>query len=1170
MSSDTRMSHVSKEQLHEIGGLATELRSLDPMVQIISPLNEAQKLVTEIERIKKDLPDAGFFKKRGLKKSLAQKEGKYRELTENLTESLLTGYRKIYFDLANNIKEIAKFIPQETDNIRALQIPSFDPQQILNFSTNVLKTHSQISEILRGKNIAILVHNREILDLYTKFVDFDEEKIQVTRRTTKNAVHVMGVSDLLELYNHLETESAYLKQRRKGTEGKIQVAIIQMSSELQQHLDTVTSISLASELGDKINLLKDQVQEIKSNAEDSSSVESLILWEKGLNELNSEFLNSLRTYEISLKAETEERIGRILQISGKLGLESSLASAPEINVSTTDLSEIIRDIEKLRTWQQNQVLATRDLISTAALMNAGKTIKAMKIPIPEEFTKELRIIDKDAKNAQNMSTWMALVQRYFDLLAMLADACQQYFYRLLENPYIQEAINVSEGPQIPIIRDLKDFAPSELVAKAREIKDWETRLVAFFSKPAQQSLRQNLLNLLDSRESLQKLLSEPTTQQIETQRKQKSVEDKEIRELVREIDILTRLKSTIRTEILSAIDAEINPIYSQLTILETIPPKLKAHVPVLALDDLKAFRDGIAIAAEEGLPQLLDEYEKIPVWKYKIATRVRENLKAIPFPLIPIETRFDLREKRNEIIGNIDQLSEDGNMEAMIQEYIGFLRTIEEYKNEILVELKKQIENLEEVDKRLYRLLKSRRTSPTFSTEREFDVLDYSEALTEYWQLNAYIERRVAALTEQMEREIHSHIQDYSKLPPQYAEFFEEPISLMRERMEEIKTHKDIVQLVNIYESYSLESLQLAKNSLAKLHQNLHNWLRVSLPRINEIVPVDAAVFAAETKIADFEVEDVSHERLANKLRQLIFLYDTEIVAILLAQAVVESKKILKNVNDLKDMGISIISHVGGYIERFSQVLVKNQEDVNIKEITEVFTEIDSLQTDSAACREIRSMGDQIIQSINAAINYLAQYHNRNLSQDNRLDFSAIGVFQKLSSVTHVGHLTEALIRLNQVSRQVSDTIKVVEADRSIALQAELGQLKYYSSIQEVFSRFSEEASDSIYPLSELIKAREELTHSQSLKRILELLPFIDQKRVEWVKVSNQLNRWHRAIRMFRPRYTPTENPEENLRQYKDIKKKIKETYPQNNVIQAYLSLVMRLFIENKTSVNLD
>lgn len=1154
---------ISKGVLHEIGDLATELRSLDPMVQVIAPLNEAQKLVTEIERLEKDFLSAGFLKKRGIRKNLTQKREKYRELTENLLNTLLSGYRKIYFDLANNIKEIAKFIPQETETIRSLQIPSFDPTQIVKFSSNVLKAYNQISEVLRGKNLSLLISNREIIDSYGKFVDFDEEKIRITSQTTKTSIHVMMISDLLELYNHLEAENAYLKQRRKGTEGKIQVAIIQMSSEVQQHLDTVTSIGL--DLGDKIDKLKKQVQEVKINAEATTSVETLIAWEKKLDALRLDLISTLRTYEISLKTETEEQVGRIMQISGRQGIESSLSSAPEIDVSTSSLSDIIRDIERLRSWHQKQILATKKLVSTAELMNAAKTIQAMNISIPKGYSKEIRGIEKNTKRATDLPTWLILVKNYFDLKSILAEACQQYFFKLLENPHIQEVINLSDGPHIPTVRDLRELSASKLVSKAREIKDWETRLVAYFSKPAQQSLRQNLLNLYDSRESLQNLLSEELKQEIKIQRTKKESDDKEIRELVHDIEALHRLNANIKTEILNTIDNEIHPIYNQLTSLETIPPKLKAHVPILSLEDLKSFRDEIKEVAQGNIQGLLDEYEKIPVWKYKISSRIRENLKTIPFPLIPIETRFDLREKRNQIVKEIDRYSEKGNIEGVIQEYISFLGTIEENKNEILSELKKQIVGLEGVDKRLYRLLKSRQISLVYTTERELDELDYSEALTEYWQLNAYIERRVATLAEQMEREISSHIQDYSKLPSQYAEFFDKPIQLMKGKMDEIKTHKDVVRLVNIYESYSLESLQMAKDSLAKLHQNLYNWLRVSLPRINEIIHIDPVVFEAEKMIINFEVEDVSHERIANKLRQLIFQYDTDIVAILLAQTAVESRQVLKDVNDLKEVGINIISHVGGYIENFSQVIVKSQEDVHLREITEVFVEIDKLRNDPNACREISLTGERYISAIQDAIEYLFNHYQIVLRQDERIDLSYLGEFQKTATTNHVGHLTSSILQLVKVRDSVIERMKLIEKEQNAALQTELGKLEYYSNIQEVFKRFTEEASKEIYPLSDLVNARDEFMNSHDLRYILEVLPQIDAKRAEWIEVSKQLNRWHKGVRMFRPRYTPTDNPEENLRQFKDIKKKINETYPHNEVIRAYLSLVMKLFIELKS-----
>ncbi|MHA2243648.1 MAG: hypothetical protein ACXADY_01635 [Candidatus Hodarchaeales archaeon] len=1168
MASEEGEHLVSKDVLHKVRDLVTELRSVDPTVQVVSTLNEAQKLVMEIEKLEKTLPTAGFFKKRGINKALSQDKENYRKLTEDLLNALLVGYRKIYFDMANNIKEIAKFIPQETETIRNLQIPSFNVKEILKFSSNVLRTYNQISEVLRGKNVSILLFNREIIELYGKFVNFDEEKIRVTNQTTKTSIHVMMITDLLEVYCQLEAENAYLKQRRKGTEGKIQLAIIQMASELQQHIDTVASIGL--NLWRKIDVLKEEVQDIQASADRTTSVETLIGLEKKLNSVGSEFVNALRTYEISLKTETEDQIGRIIQVIGKEGPESSFTQAPEINVSSTNIPTIIQDIEKIRSWHQQQIIATKKIISTSELINASKTIRAMKIPVPPNFVKEVRLIEKDASKISILQEWVVLARRYHELKSTLAEECQNYFFRLLENPHIQEVINVSEGPQIPTVHDFEALSPSGLVNKAREIKDWETRLVAYFSKPAQQNLRQNLLNLYDSRDSLRNILSDELKEQIEHQRKRKVVEEIEIRDLVHEIEGLHRLNLNIKTELWNKIDNEIHPIYNQLTNLETIPPKLKAHVPILVVDDLKSFREEISNAAKKSTQELLDEYEKIPVWKYKISSRIRENLKSIPFPLIPIKTRFDLREKRSQIITLVDEYSESGNIEAVIKEYISFLEIIEENKNETLVELKKQITNLEGIDKRLFRLLGSRKTSLISPTAKEIENLGYSEALTEYWQLKAFIERKASVLTEQMEREISSHMQDYSKLPGQYADFFIETIKLMKEKMVEIKTHKDIVRLVNVFESYSLESLQMAKDSLAKLHQNLYNWLRVSLPRINEIIPIDDEVFSAEKKIADFEAEEVSHERLANKLRQVIFLYDTEILSVLLAQGVQESRKVLKNVNDLKEVGINIIEYVGGYIENFSQIIIKNQEDVQLREITDVFVGIDLLQTDPKACDEIRSMATRYITEIQDTVEYLFNNYQIDIRKDERVDLAYLGKFQETATTNHISRLTNAILKLELVRSSVIEILKRIEKDRNATLQTELGNLEYYSNIQEVFRRYTKEASKNIFPLSELVKAREEFLASHDLRYILELLPKIDEQRNEWKKVSVLLNHWHRAVRMFRPRYTPTESIEENRRQYKEISKKIKETYPRNQVIRSYLSLVMKLLIEIKSGITLE
>ena len=391
----------------------------------------------------------------------------------------------------------------------------------------------------------------------------------------------------------------------------------------------------------------------------------------------------------------------------------------------------------------------------------------------------------------------------------------------------------------------------------------------------------------------------------------------------------------------------------------------------------------------------------------------------------------------------------------------------------------------------------------------------------------------------------------------------------MKKKLEEIKTHKDIVRLVDSYESYSLESMQLAKDSLTKLHQNLYNWLRVSLPRIHEISPLRDSVFAAEQKIYNFEPEEVSHERLAHNLRELIYFYDTEIVAVLLSHGVAESRQVLKNVNDLKEVGINIIEFVGGYIEVFSQVIVKHQEDVHLREITEVFVEIDKLQNDNNACNAIRTTGERYIAEIQDTIEYLFASFQIDIRTDDRIDFAYLSDFQRIATTNHVHHLTQAIIRLSQIRAVVVEIMKVFEKDLNSNLQTKLGTLDYYSNIQEVFKKYSDEASEKIYPLSKLVEDRADLLNSHDLRFILDLFPRIEIQREEWEKVSIQLNRWHRAFRMFRARYLPTDNNEENKRQFKEISKKIMETYPHNKVIGAYLSLVMKLFVEIKSGMEL-
>ena len=59
--------------------------------------------------------------------------------------------------------------------------------------------------------------------------------------------------------------------------------------------------------------------------------------------------------------------------------------------------------------------------STSELINACKTIRAMKIPVPPDFIKNVRAVEKDAGKTNNLHEWVVLAKRYDDLKSALAE-----------------------------------------------------------------------------------------------------------------------------------------------------------------------------------------------------------------------------------------------------------------------------------------------------------------------------------------------------------------------------------------------------------------------------------------------------------------------------------------------------------------------------------------------------------------------------------------------------------------------------------------------------------------------------------------------------------------------------------------------------------------------------
>lgn len=1283
MSMEESKDIISREQLKQVGDLLTELRSINPTIDIISTLTSAQKELVEIDSQKQQLPSTGFLKKRSLKKEINRLSISYKNNCDKLLNILLSGFRELYFDLANNLKEIAKFLPDETENIKRLLIPGFNIKEIINFSSRVLEINNRVSNVLISKSLSLFLSNKETIELFEKFIEFDTQKVKITKQTTKESIQLLNISELIHLCAELANEDSYLKERKKGTEGQIQVAVIEIATVLQQHLDTINSIGL--NLGEKVDNLSQNVGIVIERVENTNSVEELLDLEKQTDNLKKELLNSLRSYEISIKTETENQVGRILTIRGKKEQEDLFPIAPEINISSSDIPLMIQDIERLRSWHQKQIITIKRLISITELINTSKALQTMKIPIPEEFEEMCNSVHNDLDKVVDLNGTVNLFKQFFNLKSMVAEKSRNHFFNLLENPHVQEAISSSEGPKPLDVRNFEELSLTELVNVTREVREWETRLINFFSDSSDlnelsfqakkarqlevivpeeffselsriqselmrkdlkgilelqearkqlkndlveyirtkimnlksvidsvpslkfpydnisslsvpevlirnleeiiawmetvsnnlvqeiQNARMNLLGMYDSREAFKDLLSSTLKEKVEEYRLKELNVDIDFSNLVKEIESLNILQNEVKSFITQEISNSNHLINTQLNNLNTIPPKLKIHAPILAVDDLKPLYEFDLDKADNlSIQNLLEIYEKIPIWSYKISSRIRENLKNIQFPLIPIETSYDLRERRNSIITLIDKYSESGNLEAVVKEYTAFLSTIEESRNEIIVEIKKELDKLKSVTSTMISLMSTRSISLNYNLKKSLDDMDYPEALTEYWQLKSFIERKVAILNEQILREIESNKEAYNKLPNQYVGFFDSILMHSNSLMEKIKELSDIAELVSLFQQYNIESLQNAKIALSKMHQSIYSRVRVSLPRINEVSSLSNVIIEAESRISSFTFEDDSHDQLAHKARQLIFLYDTEIVSALMEQVMSDSRLALKNINDLKDNGIDILSYVGKYIENFSQVIVGRDEEITIQEITNVFIEMDQMQGDQLACDTIRSATYKLVESIEKLSEYVLNQYNISIIHDERVDFERLGKFaSELPSLNNIRKLSIIVIEVVKIRDIIAYITKTIEQENYTGLIATIKNLKYSSNIDTVFSRYYEEASESIFPLKEFNELREELNETTDLFLCLEFLPKIEKLKQDWELLAQNLDHWHRAIIMFLPRYTLTKNKEENIRQFKEIKKKIFETYTGNEIIREYLSLLVKMYIENSSGMKI-
>ncbi len=905
----------------------------------------------------------------------------------------------------------------------------------------------------------------------------------------------------------------------------------------------------------------------------------------------TEIVELARTYE-SLKGKlidvVKDRYYQLVEspvIQHLLSLDDPAIPRPPEDIdfkSYQDPSALVTTARRIYEWQGRLATYLRNVEDLDQLIIIAKKANEYGVNLPEGLLPSIEELKEAVLSAASLDDLLSLQQKRRSVQQQLADVLRQ---RVISLKNLRDAIArmIEQTVDFPDVY-IDEKSPQSMVRALDTLLSWLQSMESHVNKVIKKRVSE-LTSLLESSvaktylgedvhsEGRQLLAAAP---RVITQG-QLSVKINLLEQFDR---FYLDVAQYLRNELLG----QIREYNSYIRELENLPTKLRRHAPELKLSDLLLEE---MVDETMDVHQLFDALESIPKWKQRLAERVIENLQDIELPPITTESQFDLRERKQEFIRNMENLAEQGDIYTVVKEYRRFLSLIEETKQALLIEIRSRVDNLQKLQNRLRKMTMDSSINLSFTGPPVDESSLFPEVLSIWWQLDAFIQRRTTIIAETLLRHLRSQMEDFTQLPDQYRGFFTAVIAKYKEAMSTLETIEDLNEMVDMYEETLRETYELAMTGFHNLHRSLVTKMRVSLPRIRELVNVPQEINMAEQQINQVEINATTTERIAHLARSVITDYETNILESLTQLAMLESSNILKALNTMRECEIDVTKFIGENVEKITQQLVESTEEVpesegqrevigkvklTLQDLADIFGKLDDLKHHSKANDTIREKARQFISEIHNAVKMVKDLYEEDLNElvlaENQ---EFLNHFDQLTTRSDLLELTEAVQLVYNIRSQVIKVIKALEKERNDQLQVFLDEnYRYYPSIREIFINYLDEASKTIFPLKDLQQKLKKMRGSNDLAEILTLLPEIENYKREWAEMVARLNRWHKAVILFQWRFTPSTVVDDVVSQYREIRKRINETYSSHPVIQSYLSLIMRRLIEKKTGTKLD
>ncbi|OLS26263.1 MAG: hypothetical protein HeimC3_10420 [Candidatus Heimdallarchaeota archaeon LC_3] len=580
--------------------IVNNLKTLDPRNPVIGVFENLSEFNSKIIKKRNELEKTGGLFSGGKKKKIQLEiddlQKKFNTYESKLLNQLNEYYKNIYNDLMNNLKVIAAVAPNHVDGIKVINAPlgMMDSNKVCSFSSDVHTKYTSLLDTLKEDTWEILTTNKDILERYRRYVEIPREEVTSTSRTTLQSLNLMSLAEILAEKDLLLKERNFLEKRAEDVQREVRLSSTDLITKLRKSIDTSRSLGI-----DVANVSSDNVINLRKRFKEAKYLQGLFDAETELQRLQNEFTNGLRSEINKVKGSIDSEIGRLATVSKET---KNLSELPEFNLSTDNMTELIQQVETLRSFEKKILIEMKKLVDISEFNAAIRALDNKKVSIPESMKKEVISIHRQLEKSETLSSTTDLLIKYYNTSSDLTEVIRKKLYEMVENEDLKSVSDMFPPP--PQI-NIETIDPRLLLRQFDEIEGWRKTISTFL-----QGMASEITKIIESLSKAERYTSlEPEFKKELNGIMNKVVGERDISILVQLRKELESTKERIFSYLFSILNKNLQGTFATRV-------SLLANSPVLPSSDFKGQTNIISV---------VDKIEEFNDWKKKVLIFLKDN-----------------------------------------------------------------------------------------------------------------------------------------------------------------------------------------------------------------------------------------------------------------------------------------------------------------------------------------------------------------------------------------------------------------------------------------------------------------------------------------------------------------------------------------------------------------